>query len=145
MISVVFLGYLFQRLREDRLYARHGIEADAWYSDLDEQNPILHYAYRVGTIIYSGEQSWNDMHSGIYYHHNGYPVRITYLSNEPWVSRPEVRPIDRWHSTLKVALCLFTLLVGSLVLVFVPRSRRPQSNFEMSYGDKTGSLETRPL
>ena len=86
-VALAWLSYLVPNFWEDYRFVRDGVEASGWYTDLDEQNDRLHYAYRVADAIYGGDQSWNDVDSDIYAYHNGHELSVTFLRHTPWVSR----------------------------------------------------------
>ena len=107
---------------EDFNFAHDGVEVDAWYVDLEQQNEYIHFAYRAGEKTFGGQESWNDQNSDIYYRHNGDKLPITYLAHRPWIYRTGWASQIRWQSSkTSVGTCavifLGTLLAGIALMV----------------------------
>jgi hypothetical protein len=89
------LVHALPTLYEDFEFSHNGVRTAGWYVDLDEQNEYIHYAYRAGSVVYGGHESWREENSDIYSHHNGDKVEIKYLPTKPWVSTRRLDP--RWY------------------------------------------------
>jgi hypothetical protein len=58
--ALAFIGILplAPTLYEDFKFGRDGVATYGWYTDLEEQNNYIHYAYQVGSQTFGGRESW---------------------------------------------------------------------------------------
>ena len=90
-IALAWAIYLAPSFLDDLRFARDGVQAYGWYTDVEQQNERLHYAYQAAGTIYGGDEAWNEQPSDIYFSgkRNGDAVPLTYLRSKPWISRKD--------------------------------------------------------
>jgi len=121
VLGLIGLVHLAPILYEDFVFMRNGVATYGWYTDLEEQNEFIHYAYQVRDQVFSGQESWDEENSGIYFHHNGEKMEITYREHKPWISRRRWGMEHRWQSSLKWAELSLTLFSTGILLSILPR------------------------
>jgi len=102
----------------DFQFARDGVAAYGWYTDLEEQNQHIRYTYQVGDQTFGGQESWDEENSKIYFHHNGNKLEISYLAHAPWTSRRGWAIENRWRDSKKWAeIYLLVFLMGAMLCI----------------------------
>lgn len=125
-LALIGILHLAPTLYEDFKFARDGVAAYGWYTDLEEQKRYIHYAYHAGDQTFGGQESWDDENSDIYYHHNGDKLEISYLAHTPWISRRRWGMQNRWQDFKEWAEIYFAMFLAGIVWSLV--SRRQQSD-----------------
>ena len=126
VLALLGLLHLAPALYEDFMFARDGVATYGWYTDLEEQNKYIHYAYKVGDQTFGGQESWDEENSNIYSHHNGDRVEVSYLARAPWISRRRWGMQNRWQDSRKWAEIYLAVFLAGIALSIV--GRRKQSD-----------------
>ena len=111
--------HILPTLYGDLEFSRDGVRTAGWYTDLEEQNDNIHYAYRVEDVVYGGQESWDEENSNIYSHHNGDKVEIMYLSGRPWISTRRLNPSAYLQDSETWALFDLSIVFGGIWLCAV--------------------------
>ena len=112
VLAVWGIVRLLPQMYSDSEFSRYGIPIHAWYTDLNQEDDVFHYAYVARDVTYGGQASWNDADSEIYSHKPGdeMPGGVQYLSTKPWLSiyrrnpGQELREARNW---VVCNLCIF--------------------------------------
>jgi hypothetical protein len=123
-LALVAILHLTPTLYEDFKFARNGVPTYGWYTDLEEQNKYIHYAYQVGEETFGGQESWDDENSNIYSHHDGDKLEISYLAHTPWISRGRWGMQNRWQDSKRWTEIYLAVFLAGIALSIVGRRKR---------------------
>lgn len=133
-LALVGIVHLAPTFYVDFRFARDGVATYGWYTDLEEQNKYIHYAYQVGDQTFGGRESWDDENSNIYSHHNGDKLEVSYLAHTPWISRRRWGMQNRWQDSKKWAeIYLAVFLAGVALPIVGPRKQSGLPEKKPSY------------
>jgi hypothetical protein len=121
VLALIGILHLAPILYEDFRFTHDGVATYAWYTDLEEQNKYIHYAYRVGPQTFGGRESWDDENSNIYSHRNGERLEISYLAQRPWISRRQWGMQNRWQDSKRWAQIYLGVFLAGILASLVGR------------------------